>query len=167
MNHSLTRSRQGKPSQRSLRHLALGAFGALAALALVAPGASADTMLDTVSFPGPSMSAHPVPIIHAKKLDEKYGSKHDWNIRTTAAAYLNDFYTNVYNGLHVSGVSYLAANYNKGTPIRIIGGVLEFPYPVMTRADSGINTIQESRTSRARRSGHRKGPTSTPMWSRR
>ena len=100
-------------------------------------------MLGTVSFPGPSMSAHPVPIIHAKKLDEKYGSKHDWNIRTTAAAYLNDFYTNVYNGLHVSGVNYLAANYNKGTPIRIIGGVLEFPYPVMTRADSGINTIQD------------------------
>ncbi|MSP51256.1 MAG: ABC transporter substrate-binding protein [Alphaproteobacteria bacterium] len=112
---------------------------------LVAGAASAQSLptLGTVSFPGPAMSAQPVPIIKGLKLDEKNGWNLDWNIRTTAAAYLNDYYTNVYSALHVSGVNYLAANYNKGAPIRIIGGTLVFPYAVMALADGPVKSIAD------------------------
>ena len=115
--------------------------GALAALT-AAPTAAQPT-LGTPSFPGPSMSAHPLPIIQSQKLDERHGWKHEWNVRTSAAAYLNDFYTNVYGGLHTSGVNYIAKNYNKGTPIRIIGASMVFPYPVMVREGGGIETIAD------------------------
>lgn len=116
-------------------------MGAVAAFA--AMPAMAQAKLGSPSFPGPSMSAHPLPIIQTQKLDEKHGWRHEWNVRTSAAAYLNDFYTNVYGALHVSGVNYIAKNYNKGTPIQIIGASMVFPYPVMVREGGGINTIAD------------------------
>ncbi|MBM3511202.1 MAG: ABC transporter substrate-binding protein [Alphaproteobacteria bacterium] len=119
---------------------------AAVAAAVVAAGAVAAQSLPTLgsaSFPGPSMSSQPIPIIKGLKLDEKNGWNLDWNVRTTAAAYLNDYYTNVYSGLHVSGVNYLAANYNKGTPVRIVGGTLVFPYAVMAKADGPVKSMAD------------------------
>ena len=127
------------------RHMLVAAAVVGATAAFATTSVLAQTKLGTPSFPGPSMSAHPLPIIHANKLDEKNGWKHEWNVRTSAAAYLNDFYTNVYGGLHVSGVNYIAKNYNKGTPIRIIGASMIFPYPVMVREGGGINSIADLR----------------------
>jgi ABC-type nitrate/sulfonate/bicarbonate transport system substrate-binding protein len=122
--------------------LAAATFAA-AAFATGAAFAQALPTLGSVSFPGPSMSAQPIPIIKGMKLDEKNGWNLDWNVRTTAAAYLNDYYTNVYSGLHVSGVNYLAANYNKGTPVRIVGGTLVYPYAVMAKADGPVKSMAD------------------------
>ena len=55
------------------------------------------------SFPGPSISAHPMAVIKGAGLDKKNGWELEWNVRTTAASWANDFYTGVYNGLHFSG----------------------------------------------------------------
>ena len=126
-----------------IRRLLMTALLLGAATTLVVAPALAQSKLGTPSFPGPSMSAHPLPIIQSQGLDKKNGWKHEWNVRTSAAAYLNDFYTNVYGALHVSGVNYIAKNYNKGTPIRIIGASLVFPYPVMVREGGGINSIAD------------------------
>ena len=131
------------PIRIGLRGAAIAGLVFCVAVTFAIAPAVAQSKLGTPSFPGPSMSAHPLPIIHANKLDEKNGWKHEWNVRTSAAAYLNDFYTNVYGALHVSGVNYIAKNYNKGTPIRIIGASMVFPYPVMVRKDGGINSIAD------------------------
>jgi len=95
------------------------------------------------SFPGPSISAHPMAVIKAAGLDKKNGWELEWNVRTTAASWANDFYTGVYTGLHFSGINYLATQYNKGTPIRIVGGSSSYPWPLMVRADSGINSVKD------------------------
>ena len=125
------------------RRAAVTVLTTAALAALAGTPAMAQPTLGTPSFPGPSMSAHPLPIIQTQKLDERHGWKHEWNVRTSAAAYLNDFYTNVYGALHVSGVNYIAKNYNRGTPIRIIGASMVFPYPVMVREGGGIETIAD------------------------
>ena len=95
------------------------------------------------SFPGPSISAHPMAVIKGAGLDKKNGWELEWNVRTTAASWANDFYTGVYNGLHFSGINYLATQYNKGTPIRIVGGSSTYPWPLMVKADSGINSVKD------------------------
>ena len=97
------------------------------------------------SFPGPSISSHPLAVIKAAGLDKQNGWELEWNVRTTAAAWANDYYTGVYEGLNFSGINYLVTQYNKGTPIRIVGGSAAYPWPMMVRADSGINTIKDLR----------------------
>ena len=59
------------------------------------------------SFPGPSISSHPLAVIKAVGLDKENGWELEWHVRTTAAAWANDYYTGVYHGLNFSGINYL------------------------------------------------------------
>ena len=57
--------------------------------------------------------------------------------------WINDFFNGTYQGLHFSGINYLITNYHKGVPIRIVGASSSYPWPLMVRADAGINSIQD------------------------
>ena len=128
-----------------LRSAVFGGIGALVAAVLGASVAQAQTSYSSGSFPGPSVSAHPLAIILAKGYDKKNGYSLDWQIRTTGAAFYNDLFTGVYNGILFSGLDVMAKQYNKGVPIRIVSGSAAYPWPVVVRADSGINKISDLR----------------------
>ena len=125
--------------------LGLFAVTALAFTAFVVQPANAAGKAGLSSFPGPSISSHSLAVIKAAGLDKKNGWELEWHVRTTAAAWANDFYTGVYQGLNFAGINYLVTQYNKGTPIRIVGGSASYPWPLMVRADSGINSVKDLR----------------------
>lgn len=123
----------------------LVAPAAALAIAVLAQPAEAAPKAGLSSFPGPSISSHVLAVIKAAALDEKNGWELEWHVRTTAAAWANDYYTGVYEGLNFSGINYLVTQYNKGTPIRIVGASAAYPWPLMVRADSGIDTVADLR----------------------
>ncbi len=118
---------------------------AAVAMASLAPQSVAGPKAGLSSFPGPSISSHVLAVIKAAGLDTKNGWELEWHVRTTAAAWANDYYTGVYEGLNFSGINYLVTQYNKGTPIRIVGGSAAYPWPLMVRTDSGIDSVKDLR----------------------
>ena len=90
----------------------LVAPAAALAIAALAQPAEAAPKAGLSSFPGPSISSHVLAVIKAAALDEKNGWELEWHVRTTAAAWANDYYTGVYEGLNFSGINYLVTQYN-------------------------------------------------------
>ena len=129
------------------RRTALKVFGAAAGLSAVGlPIRStwaATPELGIVSFPGPSVSSHSKCIIKARDLDKKHGWNLQTIIRPTAAAYYNDFVTGVYGSIDFGGLSIFAKLYGKGVPLKVVQATALWPSPVVVRADSGINKIQD------------------------
>ena len=127
-----------------MRRLTAGALGAAAGLVFAAGAAEAQAPTAGLSsFPGPSISAHPMAIIKAQKLDEKNGWNLDWQIRTTFTPWVNDYLSGAYHGLHFSGINYLVTNYNKGAPIRIVGASATYPWPLIVKANAGVNSLKD------------------------
>jgi ABC-type nitrate/sulfonate/bicarbonate transport system substrate-binding protein len=131
------------PSSHPTRRLVL--------LSAVGAGATASFMLPRGGFSETrptaglcsSISAHPMAIIKGKNFDAQNSWILNWEIRTTLAAWVNDFYTGAYEGIHFAGANYLATAYNKGTPIQIVGASASYPWPLLVRADQGINTVKD------------------------
>jgi len=139
----MTRSTSKITRRAVLRSVAATAVGATS---LTLPRHATAQTLPTAglcSFPGPSISAHPMAIVKARNLDTANGWNLNWEIRTTLAAWVNDFYTGAYEGLHFSGANYLATAYNKGTPIQLVGASASYPWPVLARTDRGIESIRD------------------------
>ena len=133
------------------RRLAMLAIGSSIAFGLAYQGSTASAQSPTAglsSFPGPSISAHPMAIIKAQKLDEKNGWALDWQIRTTFTPWVNDFLSGAYQGLHFAGINYLVTNYNNGAPIRIVGASAAYPWPLIVKTSAGINSLKDLKGKR-------------------
>lgn len=151
MEHTTVGARSGLSRRGFLRAsllsgAVLGAGPLLAACGRGEGGGGA--AVSAASFPGPSISAHSLSLVQTGGLAEKHGWELDWQTRSTAAAYYNDLIQGGYHYIPFGGADVYARLYNEGAPIKIALASLDYHYPLVAKADSGITSLEDLRGKR-------------------
>jgi ABC-type nitrate/sulfonate/bicarbonate transport system substrate-binding protein len=90
-----------------------------------------------------TISQHPSVIFERTGIDRKNGWRIQTNPRAAPQALYNDLLTGVYDSIPYGGLNVFANMYNRGAPIKLVQASAVYPFPLVVKTDSGINSVKD------------------------
>lgn len=104
---------------------------------------SADLPLFRIGCTPATISQHPSVIFERTGIDRKNGWRIQTNPRAAPQALYNDLLTGVYDAIPYGALNTFANMYNRGAPIKLAQASAAYPFPLVAKTESGINTVKD------------------------